>query len=357
MQVRLSGDSQNSVIRARAPMRISFAGGGSELSPFREDIGGKVINATISMYAHVLLVPRTDDSTSFLSLDLNEKCDTSLSQLSEDEFETENSRLAAFTAHHLIMSYGIRFPSGFDLIVNSDAPVGSGLGASSTMTVAIVDAMLEFAGKRIDPYSLATLAHEIERKRLNLSGGVQDQFCAAFGGLNFMEFGPREHVLINPLRLHEETLFDLESSLLLVYTGTSRESAKLIESQTKALADADTNVRQTLSKISDNALDMKYAILRGDLKQVGNLLDQGWNLKRSTAPEVSNPEIDSMYEVALSEGAYGGKLCGAGGGGYLLLVCPSERRQFLRKALTKVDEPFQPITLTGVGSRSWSSQL
>ena len=349
--------TQFRTIRSRAPMRISFGGGGSEIDPYRTNSGGRVMNSTISMYAHTLLSESHSDQIIIQSEDADEIFCVSTRNYLEVKFEDtpKSCVLAVAVLKYFAQELKCTLSQGIKITTYSDAPVGSGLGASSTMTVAIVHALLEFFKLPSDPYSLASIAHKIEREYLGLAGGIQDHFCAAFGGFNFMEFGPADHLLINPLRIKDETLFELESSLILIYTGTSRESAQIIQKQISAMKNSDDSTSEILRKIAENAVLIKSSILKWNLSDFATLLNEGWELKKLMTESISNSEINGLEDVCMASGALGSKLCGAGGGGYLLVAIKPENRRNLMKALGKSSEGAIRVTFVNHGSEVWHS--
>jgi D-glycero-alpha-D-manno-heptose-7-phosphate kinase len=339
-------------------MRVSFGGGGSEIDPFRSLFGGRVMNTTIAMYAHVLFAETTDNVIEIQSSDADEYFFTSTDKYLDVQFDElpKSCLLAVAVLQYFSRELKCDLTRGVKINTYSDAPVGSGLGSSSTMTVAIVHLLLEYFNIPADPYNLALIAHKIERQYLNLAGGIQDHFCAAFGGFNYMEFGPIDHLLINPLRIKRDTLFELESSLVLIYTGTSRDSAQIIQNQILEMENNTQFTNETLSKIAQNATQIKSSILRWNLSEFASLLNEGWNLKKLMSENISNPEINILTKICTNSGALGAKLCGAGGGGYLLVAIPPENRSKLVAALKKRPEDLVRITFVDHGSEVWNSK-
>jgi D-glycero-alpha-D-manno-heptose-7-phosphate kinase len=346
------------IIRSRAPMRVSFGGGGSEIDPYRTLFGGKVMNSTIAIYAHVLLIETNDRLIEIRSSDNNEYFSTPIDEYVSKQFEEvpKSCLLAVAALQYFSRELNCPLANGIKINTFSDAPVGSGLGASSTMTVAIVHLLHEYFKIPYDTYDLALTAHKIEREYLNLAGGIQDHFCAAFGGFNYMEFGPNDHLLINPLRIKRETLFELESSLVLIYTGTSRDSAKIIQNQISEMKSSTKFTNETLLKIAQNATQLKSSILKWDLSEFATLLSKGWDLKKFMSVNISNSEIDDLVTKCVNSEALGVKLCGAGGGGYLLVAIPPENRANLIKQIKKGPEDFIQITFVDHGSEVWNSK-
>ena len=338
-------------------MRISFGGGGSEIDPFMHIFGGRVMNSTISIYAHTLLVENSENIIQIESSDTGEVFRTNIEEYVDISLSKvpKNCVLVLAALQYFAKELTCIPAQGIKISTHSDAPVGSGLGASSTMTVSVVHTLLEYFKLPSDPYSLASAAHKVEREYLGLAGGLQDHFCAAFGGFNFMEFGPSDHLLINPLRIKRETLFELESSLLLIYTGTSRDSANIIQNQIISMDENQTSTSDLLKQITNNAFDFKSAILKWDLNYFASLLNEGWQLKKLMSKSITNSEIDELTKLCLNSGALGSKLCGAGGGGYLLVVIKPENRRSLLSSMTDTARDIKSITFVEHGSEVWHS--
>lgn len=338
-------------------MRVSFGGGGSEINPFMRKHGGRVLNSTISMYAHASITQTNGTNIEVQNSELFEDYVVPIELLEGLELKTvpKSCVLAVSVTKYLLEKFQVKIQQGIKICTHSDAPIGSGLGASSTMTVAIVHGFLKFFGIQTDSYQIAELAHIIEREYLGLSGGIQDHYCAAFGGFNFMEFGPGEHVLINPLRVANETVFDLESHLVLVYTGTSRESAQIIDAQINAMKINDENSEELLKKIAANAVDLKSFLLKWNLRGFSELLNEGWELKKSLSDSISNEKIELLANSIKLSGATGMKLSGAGGGGYLLVLIKPENRALLLKNLNLDAQSVLNVKFVDHGSEVWCS--
>lgn len=335
-------------IRSKAPLRLSFAGGGTELSPYADIHGGEVLNATISMFAHVLIAEIKSEVV-FEATDLNLRDSFSMSEVAKGK----KSLALHYGVYSVMME---RFNDGKNIPLSiktyCDAPVGSGLGSSSTLTVAMVEAFNRLMRLNLDEYEIARLAYEIERVELNLSGGKQDQYAAAFGGINYIEFKP-DTVVVNSLRLRSWIASELESRLLLYYTGQSRESANIIESQVNSMRNDNEEIYKALHQIKECAREMKISLLQGDLDSFGRKLHESWIMKRSTDAKVTNLEIDRLYDIALNNGALGGKISGAGGGGFMMIICEADRTHEVYKAIDGNSGLFFPVVLTGAGASSW----
>jgi D-glycero-alpha-D-manno-heptose-7-phosphate kinase len=329
------------LFRAKAPLRISFAGGGTDVSPFPEREGGVVLSATIGRYAYGTLHPRSDDLINIESLDFGETVRFSL-----DDRLVYDGKLDLVKA--AILHLG-RPETGFDLSLHSDAPPGSGLGSSSAVMVALVGLLKEWKGMTLTDYEIADLAYRIERVELGIQGGLQDQYAAAFGGFNFIEFGA-QRVIVNPLRIPADVQNELQYNLLLVFTGKIRLSGRIIEDQVARFEAGETDSIQALRELKRLTLEMKAHLLRKELDEFGALLHEEWLQKKRMSTRISTTELDDLYDAARAAGATGGKITGAGGGGYMLLYCPGGARhkvaaKLVESGCTVADFGFEPIGL------------
>jgi D-glycero-alpha-D-manno-heptose-7-phosphate kinase len=216
--------------------------------------------------------------------------------------------------------------------MHTDAPPGSGLGSSSTVVVALISLFADYFQKPMTPYEIAELAWEVERVDLGLKGGMQDQYCATFGGFNFIEYSA-DNVVVTPLRLPADTLNELHYDLILCYTGQTRPSAGIIDDQVQHIARNDADALAATHALKDLCIQMKNALLRARLTEFGELLHESWMQKRRIATNITNPKIDTLYDEARNHGAIGGKLLGAGGGGYLLVFTPFTRKHIILERL------------------------
>jgi D-glycero-alpha-D-manno-heptose-7-phosphate kinase len=335
------------IIRSKAPLRLGLAGGGTDVSPYSDIYGGAILNATISLYAFATLIPRSDKKTVFQSIDKNES-----ETLEIDKLDKQGSLiLLKGVASYIRDQYG-EFNSGFELSTFVDAPAGSGLGTSSTLCVAILGAFAEWLNLPLGEYDIAKMAYDIERKYLGMAGGKQDQYAATFGGFNFMEFSG-EKVIVNPLRVKQRFIHELENNLLLYYTSTSRLSSTIIEEQQKNVNDKKEKSVDAMHKLKEQSVMMKEAILTGRLDIIGEILDFGWNFKKQMAEGISNPLIDELYTSALKAGATGGKISGAGGGGFMIFYCPQNTRYAVMNALKPFGGEFKRYQFVESGVVSW----
>jgi D-glycero-alpha-D-manno-heptose-7-phosphate kinase len=313
------------LIRAKAPLRISFAGGGTDVPPFPQREGGAVLSATIDRYAWGTLRPREDGGISIHSLDFGVSLSYgSRSDLDEDaEMELVKAVIRKLTGTD---------EQGFDLYLHTDAPPGTGLGSSSAMMVVLVGLLMEWKGLSLTDYQVAELAHDIERIDMGIAGGKQDHYAAAFGGVNYIEF-EAGRVVVNSLRLGYDILNELEYNLLLVDTGRVRLSSHIIEDQVSRYeAGVDESVA-ALRELKLLAGEMKACLVRREWERFGSLLHEEWEHKKRMSARISTPEIDALYETARDSGAIGGKITGAGGGGYMLLFCRFDRKHEVAEAM------------------------
>lgn len=245
-------------------------------------------------------------------------------------------------------------PSGFKLTTFVDAPAGSGLGTSSTLTVAILGAFAEWLKLPYGEYDMAHIAYEIERLELNMAGGKQDQYAATFGGVNFMEFYGDDKVIVNPLRIKSAHLSELENNLLLYFTATSRLSSVIIEAQSKNVVEQNQDSIEAMHYLKEQSKMMKEALLKGNIDEIGPILDFGFKHKKQMAKGISNSMLDEIYDAALKSGATGGKITGAGGGGFMMFYCPGNTNYKVRETLSKLGGNLRPYQFTEKGLFTWS---
>jgi len=338
------------IIRSKAPLRLGLAGGGTDVAPFSELYGGAILNATISMYAYATIQPRNDGRIVLNSIDKQEFYTLD----SADHLAIDGNLDLHKGIYNRIVGEFTGKPLSFELTTYVDAPPGSGLGTSSTLVVAIVGAFAEWLNLPMGEYDLAHLAYEIERNDLGMAGGKQDQYAATFGGVNFMEFFKEDKVIVNPLRIREKYLDELAHNLILYHTETSRLSSKIIEQQTKNVLAKNVKSMEAMYRLKDQAVMMKEAILMGELDKIGKILDFGWKFKKNLAEGVSNDFIDEIYETAMKNGATGGKISGAGGGGFMFFYCPGNNRSQVIESLKKFGGQTKRYEFTSKGLSTWT---
>jgi D-glycero-alpha-D-manno-heptose-7-phosphate kinase len=338
------------IYRSKAPLRLGLAGGGTDVTPYSDLYGGAVLNATINMYAYATIIPRTDGKIIFRSLDNGKN----LEYDSVEALEINGELDLLKGIYNRIVKDFTKEPLSFELSTIVDAPPGSGLGTSSTLVVTILGAFAEWLKLPLGEYDMARMAYEIERIDLKMAGGKQDQYAATFGGVNYMEFFNGEKVVVNPLRIRTDYLDELAYNLVLFNTETSRLSSEIIARQAKNIEDKDPNSLDATHKLKIQAMMMKEAVLRGELDKIGEILDYGWQNKKMLAPGITNPMIDELYKTAMDNGASGGKISGAGGGGFIFFYCPNSSRHRVIGALSKFGVVANHYEFTVTGLKSWS---
>jgi D-glycero-alpha-D-manno-heptose-7-phosphate kinase len=346
---RRSGEA----VRARAPLRLGFAGGGTDLSPFCDQHGGYVMNATVALYAYAHLAPRNDERVVFEALE--QKLCYEGAAIADLPLAPE-ALLHRGVYNRFVREFNQGEPLPVTVRTTVDVPAGSGMGGSSALVVALVEAYRRYLNLPFGEYDLARLAFEIERTDLKLSGGKQDQYAAAFGGFNFMEFYDQSRVIVNPLRLREATIHELEASLVLYYTGQSRGSAAIIENQQQRVLKSEADALNGMFALKREAIEMKEALITDNLAACADTLTRGWAAKKATAADVSNVEIERILELALANGALAGKVSGAGGGGFVLILCDPAERQRAVDVLLAQPGRLLPCNFTDRGALSWTSR-
>ena len=338
------------IVRARAPLRLGFAGGGTDVSPYCDLHGGFVMNATIAKFAHATVDDANDGRVEFHVLDHDESIAFDVGDVRQVD-----GKLALLVGVYLrlVRDYRGGRQSALRVRAYSDAPPGSGLGSSSTMVVALVTAMAEFFGLGLGEYEIARLAWDIERRDLALAGGKQDQYAAAFGGFNFMEFHRDDRVIVNPLRMKPWVVAELESSLVLYFTGVSRASAAIIDEQIRNVSHGDANSLDAMHRLKEEATAMKEALLRGDLRAFMRTLQAGWEAKKRMAASITNPTIDAVERIAFDNGAQATKVSGAGGGGFMMFFCEPHDRVRLVQALGDAGGRCMDFHFTLEGASAW----
>ncbi len=329
------------IAKAKSPVRISFAGGGTDLTNYFSKEGGVVLNATINKFAHAVLEKRNDNKIKIYSNDL--KQEVNLNDIHELKFDGKLDLIKS-----VIKLLNPDF--GFELYTYSDVPVGSGLGGSAVQLSAIIGAFNNFRENKFNDYEIAELAFHAERVELGLAGGWQDQYATVFGGFNFMEFKNDENI-VNPLRITENIINELEDSLLLCYSGITHNSGSVHDDQKENMNKEEARVYAKISK--EIAQDMKSRLLKGRLDDFGELLHKAWNVKKNFSSKITTPFLDEIYEYALNNGALGGKLLGAGGGGYFLFYVKTFNKLTLMNSLKQRGFQIETFTFDKVGLRSW----
>ncbi|MFM9847216.1 MAG: hypothetical protein ACKVP3_08645 [Hyphomicrobiaceae bacterium] len=338
------------IVRARAPLRLGLAGGGTDVSPYCDEFGGSVLNATIDLYAYAMLEPLAEAVVEFVAPDL----DRTWTGKAAFPLETNGPLgLHAAVYNRIIRDFHGEKPLGVRLTTFADAPPGSGLGSSSTLIVAMIKAFQELLNLPLGEYETAHLAFEIERIDMGLSGGKQDQYAATFGGFNFMEFYAGERVIVNPLRVKNWILSELEASMLLYFTGVSRLSSTIIEQQRTRVQQRLEAQLAAMHSLKEEAAAMKEAVLKGDMAKIADCMRRSWESKKLTAEGITNAPINGVFETALAAGAKAGKVSGAGGGGFIMLIVDPPRRMEVRRALLAKGGQVFNCHFTKHGTQGW----
>lgn len=340
------------IYRSKAPLRIGLAGGGTDVSPYSDQFGGAILNATLSLHAHAGIETLNEKKIIIHSVDKNEEqCFGWADQLPiNGELDLLKGVYNRIQKDHPFKM------TGFRLTTFVDAPAGSGLGTSSTLVVAIIGAFVEMLKLPLGEYDIAHYAYEIERNDLQLAGGRQDQYAATFGGFNFMEFYANDKVIVNPLRIRQDYLNELENNLVLYFTSTTRESAAIIREQQRNVNEKNTKSIDAMHQLKEQAKMMKEALLVGKLDEMGEILDYGFCQKKNMAANISNSHIEEIYEAVKKSGATGGKISGAGGGGFMIFYCPKNTRYQVIETLNTFGGRVTPYQFTQHGLTSWTIQ-
>ena len=327
------------MIITKTPFRVSFCGGGSDMANFYEKYGGCVLSTSINKYCYISIHPYFNENQTVLKYSENELVD------SPDQIKHRIFR-------QVLTDMGIH---GVEISSTADIPGGTGLGSSSTFTVGLLNSLNCYKGKFVSKDKLAKLACEVEIEKLGNPIGKKDQYGAALGGLNFIKFNQDGSVSHEPILMEGKTYKELQKNLLMFYTGTTRSANTILAEQTKNITSEDK--ARNLLKMCGLAKDMKVALENNDISSFGKILDEGWQLKKELASGIANPAIDEAYEIAMKNGALGGKLLGAGGGGFLLFYCEEEKQEQLKKAigLRELDFSFERdgTSIVYIGDKYW----
>jgi D-glycero-alpha-D-manno-heptose-7-phosphate kinase len=340
------------VVRSRAPLRLGLAGGGTDVSPYCDRFGGAILNATIGHYAYASIEAIDGGLVRFVSCDQGESAEYASKEQLEPDGKLD---LLKFVHNHAVRRFNNGTPMSLQLTTRVDVPSGSGLGGSSTLVVAALKAYAELLNHPLDDYDLAHSAWVIEREEAGLKGGSQDQYAAAFGGFNFMEFSGKSKVLVNPLRIKDSIVSELEASLLLFYTGASRDSAAIIAEQSKNVDAGNETAIDAMHQIKQEAIRMKEALLKGDFCLLHDVLRSSWEAKKRMASRIVNERIETMYERALEAGAHCARISGAGGGGFMMFLTDPMRKDRVAEALRRCNDVgiVYGCHFTEVGAQAW----
>ena len=335
------------IIRSKAPLRLGLAGGGTDLDVYASKYVGYVLNATISLYAHTTLEPLNNGKIILHSLDNNEYWEGEA-----EEFLELNGEMDLYKGvYNRIVKDFVKESLSFKLTTYSDVPSGSGLGGSSTLVVAIIKAFVEWLNLPFGEYDIAKLAYEIEREDIGIVGGAQDQYAATFGGFNFMEFYGDKRVIVNPLRVKNWIIDELQESMVLYFTGIQR-SASVIEKEKESVLKKEKSL-EAMHEVKEDAVRMKEYLLKGDIRNFAKILGKSWEAKKRVSSAISNSEIDKIYNLAMENGAYSGKVSGAGGGGFMFFMIDPTKKYHLINLLNKQGGQVFNFQFTKEGTRGW----
>lgn len=342
--------SRGPIIRARAPLRLGLAGGGTDTSPYCDQYGGAILNATIDMYAYTIIEPTDNGRVVFRAADVSQEFESA----ADAEIEIADPLILHRAVYRrIVRQFNDGRPLSCRITTFCDAPPGSGLGTSSTVVVSLVRAFTEWLNLPLGEYEVAHLAFEIEREDANLMGGRQDQYAAAFGGVNFMEFYEKNRVIVNPLRVKDWIMAELETSLVLFNSGVSRSSAAIIAEQTANITSHESRQLEAMHELKADAYGMKESLLKGNFQGFGAFMSKSWIAKKKLAASISTKHIEEIYEAAMGAGATSGKVSGAGGGGFLTFLVNPSRRVDVVRALEKQSGRVMTCHLTTQGSEGW----
>ncbi len=338
------------IIRSKAPFRLGLAGGGTDVGPYSDIYGGAILNSTLNLYAYTSIIPLQNGKIEII----NENSGNNVAFDSAEQIAAENNFELIAGVYNRVIKEFVKKPLSFRLSYFMEAPQGSGLGTSSTLVVSLLGAFAEWLQLPLGSYDLAHLAYEIERIDLRMKGGKQDQYAATFGGFNFMEFFAEDKVIVNPLHLKPEIIHELEMNLLLYFTDTQRHSANIIQEQVKNVKEGNKKSVEAMHKLKDQAVQMKEALLKGELNKLGEILHYGWLNKKLMAESISNETIEKIYKTAIEKGATGGKISGAGGGGFMYFYCPGTVKQEVARAIEYLGGKSQAFQFTPQGLTTWT---
>ena len=335
--------------RSKVPFRISFGGGCTDMPDYCKYHTGAVINTTIRLFTHTSLELRDDTKVTFKWINKDE--------FEEHEFSDNldcsyGLKLFKATHNHICKRYNVE-PIGYNIVSNQDVPTGSGLGTSSTLIVSLIGVYMELFNLPLGEYDIAEMAIQIERVELKENGGKQDQYAAAFGGFNYMEF-KGDDVIVNPLRIKDSVQDEMENNVILYFTNFTRNSSDVLTEQVQKMKEKNKTSILSLHALVEQAKLMKDCLIKGAINDLGEILDYGFQQKKMLAKGISTPEIELLYKTALEAGATGGKISGAGGGGFMFFYCPNNTKYDVIKALDKLKMGYhQPFTWNKLGMRTW----
>ena len=337
-------------VTSRAPLRLGLSGGGTDVSPYCDRYGGLVLNATLDRYVYTTINPNINNKITFRSIDMQEE---ESYKLNEKIKIRDKLIIHKGIYNYIIENFNRGENLPLDISTFSDAPAGSGLGSSSAIAVSMVRAYVELLNLALDDYQIAYISYFVERIQCSLEGGRQDQYSATFGGFNFMEFYEDNKVIINPLRIKNWIVCELESKILLFSTEKSRDSAKIIKEQCNNITKDNQDQINAMHGIKEETIKFKESLLKGDFSGIVETFRKGWELKKNTAASVSNAYLNKIHEKAIHSGALAGKVSGAGGGGFMIFLVPIEKRMNVIKELEEFKGVIYNCHFSNNGCQAW----
>lgn len=309
-----------------SPVRISFAGGGTDMPEYYEKFGGNVVSSTISLFTYLMIKPRNDNSFQAFSTDFE-----------IHQSKTTYKKLKAKSGTEIAVSVikYLNFKNGADFVIGSDVQPGSGLGASSSLTVNFVNLISKLQKKKLSKKQIAEKSFHIERNLLLHPIGKQDDFIASYGGINYIKFS-KNRTTVTPIHLKKSKMEELQNNLLLFFMGTTRKSSIVLSKQLKKTKNLDSSTLNSLHKVNDLGKDLYRILKKSEIGEVGQILDRGWHEKKNFTKQVSNQKIDKIYDCAIKKGAVGGKLTGAGAGGHMLFYCEPNKQNSVKNEMKRL---------------------
>jgi len=337
-------------IKSKAPFRIGLAGGGTDVSPYCDQFGGAILNVAISLYARTTIIPRTDGKIIIRNEDSSQKLEFD----SAKELPVGGFLDLQVGVYNRIVKQFTKEKLSFEMITSMDVSSGSGLGTSSTIVVSAIGAFVKWLNLSLEKNEIAQLAYDIERVDLKMAGGRQDQYAATYGGINFMEFYEGNKVAVNPIILGDSLKNELQKNLILYYTKTSRESAKIIETQANNAQTKQEKPLQAMHLVKEQAFLMKEALGNQELHKIGEILSTSWENKKQMAAGITNELIDEIYSTAISAGATGGKISGAGGGGFMIFYAEESKKNYVIEMLEQFGGQERAFDFCDEGLSAWT---
>ena len=337
------------IIRARAPLRLGLAGGGTDLRWYSDLFGGAVVNTTICRFVNLKVENRDDGKIVFTSYD------TGTSEAHDADNILKSRQMPLYTAaYNKILSISDKEkPIPIHIESISDSPVGSGLGTSSTLTVTLVKALSDLFEVNLNRYEIAELAYQIEREDCGFTGGLQDHYAASFGGFNQFIFHKNRSVSVRPIQIERSFMINLETQILLYFSGVSRVSSSIIDDQIRAVKELSDTALNSMHGMKEDAMEMKGVLMRGDLERFSGIIKEGWIRKKETSDKMTNGHIDELIDTLFERGIKCAKVSGAGGGGFIYMVVPLNKREEVTMEISKREGFHGGCRFTEHGVESW----